>query len=171
MSNEEKLSTAFGKTNIASDKAAEHINFANDNSEEPTVIHLGINDSDRVKDDFDDDDKSYKKSTLRKRPKDDTLLKFSIISCVLGILSCTIFLGNVPLAVIGLLFGLTAAANKYKTAYTRIGLICCAIGCVLSLMMAVTFVLLVIMLIIALLGLTAFSVLALVAIVVGLFVV
>jgi hypothetical protein len=122
----------------------------NDNIAEPTVIRLEANDSERVSQYSDDDEGNEKKSTLRKRPSDDTLLKLSTISFVLGILSCTIFLGNVPLAVIGILLGLTAAANKYKTAYTKAGLICSFIGCILGIFLGLAFVVLVIALIVAL---------------------
>lgn len=122
----------------------------NDNVAEPTVIRLEANDSERANKYLDDDEGNERKSTLRKRPSDDTLLKISTISCVLGILSCTIFLGNVPLAVIGILLGLTAAANKYKTGYTKAGLICSFIGCVLGIIFGLVFAILVVALIVAL---------------------
>lgn len=122
----------------------------NDNIAEPTVIRLEANDSERVSQFSDDDEGNERKSTLRKRPSDDTLLKISTISCVLGILSCTIFLGNVPLAVIGILLGLTAAANKYKTVYTKAGLICSFIGCALGILLGLAFVFLIVALIVAL---------------------
>ena len=121
----------------APEMASETENRNDEFSEEPTVIHLGINESYRKSDDLDDDDSSYKKSTLRKRPKDNTLHKFSVISCILGILACTIFLGNLPIAVIGILFGITAEANRYTNVYTKIGLICCAISCLISFALAV----------------------------------
>lgn len=126
-------------------KAADSDNFA-----EPTVIRLEANDSERANKYLDDDEGNERKSTLRKRPSDDALLKTSAISCVLGILSCTIFLGNVPLAVIGILLGLTAAANKYKTGYTKAGLICSFIGCVLGIIFGLAFAILVVALIVAL---------------------
>ena len=53
-------------------KAADSDNFA-----EPTVIRLEANDSERVNKYLDDDEGNERKSTLRKRPSDDALLKMS----------------------------------------------------------------------------------------------
>ena len=140
MDNKEKVNNTIDGMNSMTEKTVDEVKCDKEYFDEPTVIHLDENDSDRDQHDLDDDDATDKKSTLRKRPKDATLLKFSAISCILGVLSCTIFLGNVPLAMIGILFGLAAEANKYKNVYTKIGLICCAIGCIVGFMLITTFI-------------------------------
>lgn len=161
MDNKEKLNITSDDIEASSKKSADTVRSDKEFIGEPTVIHLDGDDYDRVSDDFEDDDKSHKKSTLRKRPKDETLLKFSAISCILGILSCTLLLGNVPIAVIGILFGLAAEANKYKNTYTKIGLICCAIGCIIGFALITMFIALVVLLIIALFVVALLALLAL----------
>ena len=161
MDNKEKLDITLDGSSVATGKSGDTLNSNREYVEEPTVINLGANEPDRVQEDVEDDDRGYKKSNLRKRPKDATLQKFSAIACVLGILSCTIFLGNVPIAVTGILFGLTAEANKYKNAYTKIGLVCCAIGCLIGFGLVTLFIALVVLLIIALFVVALLALLAL----------
>lgn len=161
MDNKETLDITLDDMGVSSKQSVETVKSDKEFIGEPTVIHLDDADYDRISDDFEDDEKSYKKSTRYRRPKDETLLKFSAISCILGILSCTLFLGNVPLAVVGLLFGLTAEVNKYKNTYTKIGLICCAIGCIIGFAIITLFVSLVILMIIALFIVAVLALLAL----------
>ena len=116
---------------------------------EPVEILLNDEDFKRVEADNGENDDGWsdssdtggknRKSVKNKKsnkavPSESTLHERSILSLVFGVLSCSVFIGNPILALIGIVVGLSTKKYKHKSIYTTLGIISGLVGLALGLL-------------------------------------
>lgn len=102
--------------------------------DDPNVIHINDNDYERVKDHDEDEDKeeNFFERFFGKRPSEKALRKLSIASFILGVLSCSLLLGNLITSVLGILLALKNEKHKYRSSFSTAGFILSVIGLILG---------------------------------------
>ena len=102
--------------------------------EDPNVIHIHDHDYERVKnhDEDEDDNGNFFERFFGKRPSERALRKLAIASFILGVLSCSLLLGNLITSVLGILLAVKNERHKYRSTFSTVGFILSAIGLILG---------------------------------------
>ena len=117
----------------ASGETPENENAVHD-AEDPKVIHIHDHDYERVKyhDEDEDSAENFFERFFGKRPSEKALRKLSRVSFILGVLSCSLLLGNLITSVIGILLAAKCEKHKYRSTFSTAGLILSAIGLIIG---------------------------------------
>ena len=102
--------------------------------EDPDVIHINENDDERVKEHDEDEENggNFFERFFGKRPSEKALKKISIVSFILGVLSCSLLFGNLITSALGIILALKNEKHKYKSFFSTAGFILSAIGLILG---------------------------------------
>ena len=102
--------------------------------DDPNVIHINDHDYERVKDNEEDEDseENFFERFFGKRPSEKALKTLSITSFVLGVLSCSLLLGNLITSVLGILLAAKNEKHKYRSTLSTAGFILSVIGLILG---------------------------------------
>ena len=121
--------------------------------DDPNVIHINDHDYERVKDHDEDEDKdeNFFERFFGKRPSEKALRKLSIASFILGVLSCSLLLGNLITSALGILLAVKNEKHKYRSAFSMAGLILSSIGLILGAIITGIIILITLVLLIAIL--------------------
>lgn len=119
--------------------------------EDPDVIHINEHDYERVNDHDEDEDngENFFERFFGKRPSEKALKKLSIASFVLGVLSCSLLLGNLITSVLGILLAVKNEKHKYRSVFSTAGFILSAVGLILGAILTCMIILVAIALLIA----------------------
>ena len=106
-------------------------------AEDPHVIHIHDNDYERINEHDEDDEgeENFFERFFGKRPSEDALRKLSIASFVFGVLSCSVFLGNIIMSALGILLSAKCEKHKYRSTFATSGMILSIVGLILCAML------------------------------------
>ena len=119
--------------------------------EDPDVIRINDHDYERVNDHDDEEDSSenFFERFFGKRPSEKALKILAIASFVLGVLSCSLFLGNLVTSVLGILLAIKNEKHKYRSCFSTAGFILSAVGLILGAILTAMTVLITVAMLIA----------------------
>lgn len=105
---------------------------------EPVEILLNDEDFKRVEADNGEIDAEKGRTDNRRKDKrvnkkyDESILQeYAVISFIVGLLSCSVFIGNMAFALIGLWLGFSSKRYGHKSIYSTIGILCSIIGLII----------------------------------------
>ena len=97
--------------------------------------------------------KVWKMWRVNQKYDENVLQEYAVISFIVGLLSCSVFMGNMAFALIGLWLGFSSKRYRHKSIYSTIGILCSIIGLIIpvSVVMVIIAILSVVFLLSALL--------------------